>query len=865
MTGLAPGPVRFEHLGADVVGIGRDRPRLSWDLPLGLRQSVSELRIGDRVFAGDDSRVLVAWPDAPLASRERRTVQVRVRDAASPWSPWSEPSVVEAALLEPHDWVARWVAPAGAGRDDPLPLFRSPRFTVRAGLERARIHATAHGVYELDIDEVRVGDRLLAPGWQSYRHRLEFQTYDVTGQLPAGEHVLGAMLGDGWWRGRLGFPLIVRPDVYGSGLALLAQLELEYADGSREVVSTGADWSWAEGPIISSDLYDGEHHDARREPRDWSPVALPIVDPVPLVAAPDPPVRVTEVLEPVATLRSPSGALLLDFGQNLVGRPRIRVQGRAGDEVVLRHAEVLEHGELGTRPLRTAKATDRYILGADGEQEWAPRFTYHGFRFVEVAQWPGSPRPGDIVAEVVHSDLERTGWFETDDALLNRLHENVLWSTRGNFVDIPTDCPQRDERLGWTGDIAVFAPTAAFLFEVGGFLESWLADLRLEQRPDGTVPFFVPELELPAELAHLPGLALAPTAVWGDAAVTVPMALFDRSGDVGLLARQYDSMRAWVDRVLELAGRSGVWDEGFQFGDWLDPSAPPEHPSQAMTETALVATASLARSARLLARAASLLGRTDDERRYQSEADRVGTAFRERFWRGDRATSDTQTAYAIAIEWDLLNGADLAAAGDRLAELVRANGHRIGTGFVGTSLILDALTTAGYRDDAYRLLQQTEAPSWLYTVRMGGTTIWERWDSLLPDGSVNPGEMTSFNHYALGAVADWMHRTIGGLAPAAPGYREVRIAPRPGGGVTRARTAHRSPYGLIEVAWWLEGERLHVDASLPAGITGILDLGDGEDRVTGVVSRSTSWPLEGTESAIMAYSDSAARTGGQDD
>ncbi len=486
---------------------------------------------------------------------------------------------------------------------------------------------------------------------------------------------------------------------------------------------------------------------------------------------------------------SPSGSIVVDFGQNVTGRARITVRGEAGDTVTMRHAEVLDSGELAMWLLRTAAATDTYVLAGAGDEVYEPAFTIHGFRYIGVDGWPGVLDAQSIEAVVCHSDMEPTGSFNCSDERLNRLHENVRWSMRGNFVDVPTDCPQRDERLGWTGDIQVFAPTAAFLYDCCGLLESWLSDLAAEQREFGTVPAYVPWVELL--------WPVLPAAAWGDAAAVVPWVLYERFGDVDLLRRQYDSMRAWVDEVATLAGDDHVWADGFQFGDWLDPAAPPRDPGAARTDAALVATAYHAHTARLVARTADVLGHDDDRTRYDELADTITAAFNAEFVTPTgRLASDAQTAYALALRFDLLpTAAQRTRAAERLVELVHQEDYCIGTGFVGTPLVCDALVDAGFVDDAYHLLLQTRCPSWLYPVTMGATTVWERWDSLLPDGSINRTEMTSFNHYALGAVADFLHRVVAGLAPAEPGYRKLLVRPRPGGGLSHAGATLRTPYG----------------------------------------------------------------------
>ena len=472
---------------------------------------------------------------------------------------------------------------------------------------------------------------------------------------------------------------------------------------------------------------------------------------------------------------------------------------------------------MGTRPLRFAEATDRYTLRGDGIEEWEPRFTFHGFRYVEIDGWPTDLAAADVTAVVLHTDMVRTGWFTCSDEELNKLHENVMWGMRGNFLDLPTDCPQRDERLGWTGDIQVFTPTARFLYDCTGMLSSWLADLAAEQVELGTVPVYVPFIQLlfPA----------APVAAWGDAAVVVPWELYRRDGDSGLLRQQYPSMRAWVDQVAEKAGAAHLWQSGLQLGDWLDPAAPPDRPADARTDRFLVATAYHARSAALLAQAAAVLGYDEDHRRYAELAEAVREAFRREYVSPNgRLVSDAPTAVALALRFDLLTPEQRDIAGRRLVALVQSADHRVATGFVGTPIICDALCDAGAFDTAYHLLTQRECPSWLYPVTMGATTIWERWDSMLPDGSINPGEMTSFNHYALGAVADWMHRTVAGLAPAEPGYRVLRVAPRPGGGLTHASARHETPYGSAEVAWTRAGGELQVTVLVPPNTSAVIAL-----------------------------------------
>ncbi|MFG1949347.1 family 78 glycoside hydrolase catalytic domain [Nonomuraea sp. NPDC048826] len=824
----------FEH-HRDPVGIGEPEPRLSWtvttDIP-GWVQRAYEIEYDDGAGTGrveSAESVLVPWPGPALGSRERRGVRVRVHGAdgsASDWSPWS---FVEAGLLEPADWRAGAAAPPPEllGVPDGPALLLRRAFELRGPVERARLYVTAHGVFEAEINGRVVGEDVLAPGWTSYHHRLRYRTHDVTALLREGGNAIGATLADGWYRGRVGF-LGGKTDIYGERTALIAQLEIVYADGVTDVVVTDGAWRCAPGPVTAAGLYDGERYDARLLPSGWSepgfddsawlPADTLDHDASLLVAPTGPPVRRTQTVSPAEVLTGPDGETILDFGQNLVGRLRIRVQGPAGHVVTLRHAEVLENGALALRPLREAAALDQYTLRGDaGPETYEPRFTTHGFRYAQVDGWPGTLDPADVTAVVCHTDMLPIGSFDCSDPLLNRLHANVVWSMRGNYVDLPTDCPQRNERLGWTGDIQVFAPAAAFLYDCAGPLSSWLADLAAEQAEVGTVPPYVPWVPVLFDAL--------PTAAWGDAAVLVPWTLYERTGDLGILRAQYGSMTTWVDQIASLTGAGHLWDEGFQFGDWLDPASPPDDPGKARTDPALVATAYHAWTARVVADVAALLGHDADAARYADLAARVRRAFRDEFVTpSGRLACDTQTAYALALCLDLLEGPQRERAGRRLVELVAADDHRIGTGFVGTPLICDALCSVGAHDTAYKLLTQRSCPSWLYPVTMGATTIWERWDSMLPDGSVNPGEMTSFNHYALGAVADWMHRTVAGLAPAEPGYRRIAVRPRPGGRLTHARATHRTPYGEAEVAWRRDGDRVTVTVRVPQHTTAVVDL-----------------------------------------
>ncbi|MRG58295.1 Bacterial alpha-L-rhamnosidase [Agromyces sp. CFH 90414] len=819
--------LRVEHL-AEPLGIGTPTPRLSWRLSTGTQlayevEAVHATGRSERVRVDSADTLYQPWPFAPLDSRAAVDLRVRaLAEGASEFTAWSAPLRIEVGLLDEADWQVDWVSPSiEAAHDGPRPahLLRA-EFTTVGEVRRARLYATAHGIYDLEVNGIAPTDEVLAPGWSSYGHRLRYRTIDLTPHLAAGRNAIGVHLADGWYRGRLGFNGGLW-DVYGGDASVLMQLEIEDESGLRVVP---LDWRTAAGPVIATGLYEGERHDARLDAPGWSRPGFDDAEWKPaeriprsafgaaLEAPTGPPVRVVETIRPTLVSRAADGTMLLDVGQNIAGKIRVTASATAGATLRIRHAEVLEDGELATRPLRSATSVDEYTFAAAGRVTWTPRFTIHGFRYVEISGIPDLD-VGDVEALVIHSDMRRTGWFRTDHPLLDRFHENVVWSMRDNFVDLPTDCPQRDERLGWTGDIQVFAPTAAYLYDATGVLQNWLRDLAAEQAAAGSVPNFVPWVEC--------GFPSDPAAVWGDAAVIVPWTLYRRTGDSGILRDQFPSMRAWIDQVFALTEGTGHWNRGFQLGDWLDPAAPPERPGDSKTDPYLVATAYLAHSARLVRETALVLGDEAAADRYGDIADRARAAFRAHYVApSGRVVSDTVTAIAIAIAFDLLeNDAQRAEAGRRLAELVAEGDHLIQTGFAGTPIVCDALAATNHLDVAYHLLMRTESPSWLYAVVMGATTVWERWDSMLPDGSINPGEMTSFNHYALGAVADFLHRVVGGIEELEPGYRRVRIAPRPGGGLRRACARHDSPYGAIASAWERIGGWMHLTVTVPAGVT----------------------------------------------
>jgi alpha-L-rhamnosidase len=827
------------------------QPRLSWSLASerpGVLQHAYQIQVStapsfdNPASSGEVESGLVTdhpWPAPPLRSREVRYWRVRLRTDLG-WTEWSGPARVEAALFDEMDWTARPVhVPSDRGRTSPgpVPLLRR-EFDLPAEPVSARLYVTSLGVHRTTINGRPVSDDLLEPGWTSYPNRLLYATYDVTGLLVPGPNALAAAVGDGWYRGHLTWRK--NRNVYGDTSALLAQLEVTLADGTTVTVVTDGHWRGGHGDLLAADLYDGCERNLRRVPDGWHlpgfddrgwerAAALPL--PTGLTQRAHPPVRVVQVIRPERRTL-PDGTIAVDAGENITGWLRFRADGPAGSTVTVRHAEVLdEDGRLLTSILRGARATDLYTL-AGGTAELEPEFTFHGFRYAEIDVSPGVTIEA-IEVDVMASDLRRIGEFHCSDERVNTLYGNVVRSQRGNFLAVPTDCPQRDERLGWTGDIMAFAPTACTNFDSRAFLDSWLTDLRIEQRPDGAVPLVIPDVDL----GDLPPteLPFAGTAAgWGDAATVVPTALFDAYGQLSLLEGHYAAMRAWVEFTAGRLDEDGAWSGNAQLGDWLDPAAPPEDPARATTDSAYVATAFVAHSARLLADAARELGHVEDTDRYAALHRRTAEAAW-RKWASHART--TQTGCALALQFGIAPAAERAAVGEDLAALVRANGGRIATGFLGTPFVLPALSDTGHVAEAYQLLLNTECPGWLYQVARGATTMWERWDAIRPDGSIDvekAGTMLSFNHYAYGAVAAWLHQSVAGLRATAAGYRTIEIAPRPGGTLTSASASIGTPYGTAAVAWSISGTTVTVDISLPPGTTGHVSAPEGWRCPTGV-------------------------------
>jgi alpha-L-rhamnosidase len=843
---MRPVELRCEHR-QDVPCLDEPAPRLSWALEsterakrqTGYRVVVwhGDVPLWDSGRIESASSVDVVYAGRALPPAIECWWKVQVWDEAGEPSPWSEPARFRTGLRE---WRAQWIS--RDDRDDPgvaVPAADSERaddimlercrpapflrrsFAVRRPVRRATLYATARGLVELHVNGERVGDAVLAPGWTDYRKRIEYAAHDVTELVADGMNVLSAILGDGWYSGFVGFGLKRAGAHYGTYPELFCELHLEHEDGTVEVIASDEDWRATQGPIRYSDLLHGEHYDARRElggwtdagydDSDWAAVRTRDRDGVALVAERAQPIRVTEELRPVSVTEREPGAHVFDLGQNMVGWIRLELEGARGTTVRLRFAEILEEdGSLHVANLRSARPQDTYVLRGDGREVYEPRFTFHGFRYVEVQ---GPATAPDVIGCVVHSDTPWTGRFECSSDLVNRLWRNVTWGQRGNFLSVPTDCPQRDERLGWLADAQVFLPSAALNMDVAAFITKWGDDILDAQSADGAYPDVAPRLG--AERDGAPA--------WGDAGVIVPWTIYQRYGDVRILQRHWEAMERYLAYLVrhnpDLLWRSRRNND---YGDWLAVGAD--------TPREVLATAYLAYDAKLMARIASVLGREDRAVQYEALHRDVVAAFNRAYVGEDGfIEGDTQTVYLLALYLDLVTDEVRELVAERLVADIERHDWHLTTGFVGVGLLCPVLTEAGYADVAYRLLLNETYPSWGYSIRHGATTIWERWDGWTEEHGFQTPMMNSFNHYSLGSVGQWLYEYVAGIRPAEPGYAHVLIAPNPGP-LEWARATYRSVRGPITSAWRQDGDVFRLDVEIPANVTATVVLPDGERR-----------------------------------
>lgn len=805
------------------LGIDERAPRFSWVLIAdgnNVMQEAYELTVrtgGNVVWHSEresDKSVLIEYAGKALLPRTEYEVTLCVRDRRGESA--CSKAVFETGVMEEGlrgEFIAR---PFG----DVVPEL-SRTFHADRCVARARIYATVLGVYELFLNGTRVGDAYDAPGWTSYPHRLQYQTYDVTDLVREGKNELSALVGKGWYSGTLGY--YHRKNCYGEKNALCLDMYIDYTDGSTERISTDTNWRARESALRFSEFQDGEVYDTTFSAAEDFPVEIVEYPKGKIIAQVSEPVRVTEELSVVKHIVTPRGEQVLDFGQNASGIVQFTLKGRRGQRIVLSHAEVLdEAGNFYTANLRGAKAQDEYIL--NGElQTLRPHFTTHGFRYVRIEGGEGASF-GEFRLLVLHTDMQKTGTFECGDARVNRLQQNIVWGQRGNFLDIPTDCPQRDERLGWTGDAQMFCRTASFNYNVALFFGKWLGDVAAEQTKENGVPQTVPNI--------VPENAKG-AAAWGDAATICPYTMYEVYGDRRLLERQYESMKGWVEYIRARSKRH-LWLSDFQYGDWLALDKEEFSDRTGATDKYLIASAYYAYSAHLTAEAARILGKERDAEKYRKLCEKIVASFRREFVtpRG-RLVSETQTALVLALGFRLIPEKFRKDAVCRLRANIKDHGDHLVTGFVGTPYLMHVLTENGLHDVASVLLLNEDYPSWLYEVKMGATTVWERWNAIQPDGTLFDPGMSSFNHYAYGSVGDWLYRKVAGIDLLEAGYKKISVRPHPVRALGNVAASYLTPYGKVCVSYTYRDGKVNWRVQIPVNTTAEIVLPDGQRHAVG--------------------------------
>lgn len=843
--------LRVENL-ENPVGLGTSSPRFSWHLTSNkpnTKQTAYEIEVKQDntvVWASgkiaSESSIFNRYGGRLLVSNTRYTWQVRAWDNHGNASAWASGSF-HTALLDNAEWKASWIS-SGLKNDTVngiVPLFRKT-FQSNKKVASATAFVTSRGVYELKINGQRIGEGFLTPGWTSYNRHLQYQTYDVTAALAQGKNAVGIMLGSGWYRTRLAWKN--QKNIYGKQTALLFQLAIKYADGTTETIVSDTSWKAAESHILASEIYDGEMQDTRKRQWDfakplfndalWTNVVATDFPKNYLNASINEHITKHQTL-PCKVIITPKGKTILDFGQNVVGWVKFGYKGKAGDGIRLTHVEMLDKlGEPYLASLRSAKAQATYILSG-GEDTLEPTFTFYGFRYVvleylpknssetsALLKNPASGVNGIFQAIALYSNMQPTGSFECSNSLVNKLQSNIVWGQRGNFLDVPTDCPQRDERLGWTGDAEVFSRTAAYNFNVNQFFAKWLKDVTADQYPNGAVPFVIPDVLRGTAFGNPTG-----AAGWSDASIIIPYNTYVVYGDKQILENQYATMKAYLNYMRSVA-KNDLWNTGFQFADWLsyrvDDSKGMIGMKSAITDNYLVAQCFFGYTTDIMAKTARILGKEADAQEFEALLGRVKTAFQQEFMtKSGRLISETQTAYVLALQFDMLPENLREQAVERLVKNIESYKYHLTTGFLGTPFLNPVLTRFGKNDVAYRLLLQDTYPSWLYPIKAhGATTIWERWDSMKPDSTFQDPSMTSFNHYAYGAVGDWMYRTIAGIDTeegAGVGYKNIVIKPQIGGGLSSAKGSLLTNYGKVSSVWKIENNTLSLEVEIPANTT----------------------------------------------
>jgi alpha-L-rhamnosidase len=830
------GPAAAEYLRCeykvDPLGINVTKPRLSWemrDVRRGAKQTAYQILAAgsaEKLAAGEadlwdsgkvesDQTSQVVYAGKSPASRTQCHWKVRIWDQDGQASAWSRPARWTMGLLEPQEFKAKWIGYAPADDESAskpavmgCPLLRK-EFKIEQPIRRATLYASALGVYRMYLNGKAVGNDYFTPDWTDYAKRVYYNTYDVTDLVKLGGNALGGILGPGWYSGHIAWDK--NGKIYGPYPRLWAQLEIELADGARIVVASDETWKTASGPIVEGEFLAGETYDATKETPGWDEAgfdesqwrAVKITEKIPakLEAFPGVTVQETDTLTPVKITEPQPGTYVFDMGRNFAGVARLKVTGPRGAQVKMRFAERLNpDGTIYTKNLRAARATDTYVLKGQGQEVYQPRFTYHGSQYVEVTGFPGKPQRDAVTGVALNSAVPLVGEFECSSEMVNTLYQNIVWTQRANYISVPTDCPQRDERLGWTGDAECFVRAATYNADVAAFFTKWLVDLDDAQDAEGAFPDVAPRVVVKE----------GGTAAWADAGTICPCTIYWVYDDRRLLQRHYPAMVRWVEYCRKNSKNLLRPDAGY--GDWLS--------IKAETPKDVIGTAYFAESAKITALAAKILGREEDAKKYMELFDEIKAAFNKAYVNSEgRIKGNTQTCYVMALYFDLLPEDKREAAVKYLVEDIRNRDGRLSTGFLGTSILMPTLSRFKQTPVAYELLLSEKFPSWGFTIKHGATSIWERWDGWTPEKGFQDPKMNSFAHYSFGAVAQWLFQTVAGIDTARPGFQNILIKPEPGDGIDWVKAAYRSPHGKIISAWKKTGNKLVIDLTIPANTT----------------------------------------------
>lgn len=804
------------------VGLSVEQPRFSWKLEseeknvvqasYRLQAACGRETVWDSGRVQSFQSVLVPYGGMPLMEETEYQVKLEVEDNYGNKAESS--AIFSTGIFEPSHLQAKMITHSFDGEETACPVFYK-QFGTKKAVARACLYVTAHGVYEAQINGRRVGDAYMAPGWTDYHKRLQYQCYNVTEYLAA-ENLIEITVGNGWYKGILSFDC--KPNRYGDRVAAFAELHIDYEDGSRDVVATDTGWRVRTGEIRYSEIYNGETIDTDSPEVKEGMVSEAEFDLSVLVPQESEPVRVTQRLEPKRLFTDAKGNRLVDFGQNLTGLVEVRIKGKKGQKITIRHAEVLDReGVFYPDTLRTAISHDTYILNGD-EQVLMPHFTFHGFRYIAV-EGVDELSPDMFTACVMHTDMKKIGGFHCSNEAVNQLQSNIEWSLRDNFLDIPTDCPQRDERLGWMGDAQVFSWTAAFNRNTALFFTKWMRDVSAASSLEKGVPHIVPDIQ-----------GTYSSAAWSDAAVIIPWAVYQSYGDVRILEENWKCMHEWVDYIHDKVNENGLWMSNYQYGDWLALDRERGDGSVGATDVYLIANACYLYVTKLVEQTAQVLGKREEALAYHTLYEKTLSSFREEYYtpRG-RIVSETQTGCVLSLHFGLAWEKDREAILKALLTNIENHQNHLTTGFVGTPYLCHALSDNGAHDMASQLFMRNDFPSWLYAVKMGATTIWERWDAILPDGTMQHPGLNSMNHYANGSIGDWMYRKIGGINQLEAGYHRFYIKPMFVRGIEEAHVELDTPYGKIVSNWSCRNKKIRMEIRIPVNTTALVYLPEKEE------------------------------------